>query len=68
MPSEFTLGQLQDVYESVIGEELDKRNFRKKINSLGILESLPKKTKGDAHRPAQLYKFTSKSPQELNIL
>ena len=57
MPKEFTLSELQVVYESVLGEPFDKRNFRKKISALGMV----KKTKGmrreGAHRPSELYRF-----------
>ncbi|MEX2236980.1 MAG: NUDIX domain-containing protein [Dehalococcoidia bacterium] len=62
MPREFTLGQLQRVYESIIGRPLDKRNFRKKVVSLGIVEGTGGvKTEG-AHRPARLYRFVRRQP------
>jgi 8-oxo-dGTP diphosphatase len=57
LPVEFTLTQLQRVYEIILGHGLDKRNFRKKIDSLGIVEDLEKKQTDVTHRPAQLYKF-----------
>lgn len=68
LPKEFTLSELQEVYEIILGETLDKRNFRKKINSLSIVEELGRKTSGGAHRPAMLYKFTSSSLQQIDIL
>lgn len=68
MPEEFTLTELQSVYENILGKKLDKRNFRKKIQSLKILKSLPKKRKGEANRPARLYKFALASLQEIEIL
>lgn len=68
LQKEFTLTDLQEVYESILGRELDKRNFRKKIDSLGLVVKLGKKTQGGAHRPANLFKFKSQSPQEVEIL
>ena len=58
LPAEFTLGQLQKVYEAVLEEKLDKRNFRKKILSLNVIEETGKMQHGD-HRPAKLYRFTA---------
>jgi 8-oxo-dGTP diphosphatase len=57
LPKEFTLTQLQRVYEVILGEKLDKRNFRKKIESLGILRDLDKRQDDVSHRPAKLYSF-----------
>ena len=53
---EFTLSELQAVYESVLGRELDKRNFRKKVLSLEMLDEAEGMRRGP-HRPAQLYRF-----------
>lgn len=60
MPDEFRLSELQSVYESILGEKLDKRNFRKKILSLGLLSPTGKMEVEGAHRPAMLYKFKTK--------
>ncbi len=60
MPKEFTLTDLEEAYEIVVGRSIDKRNFRKKINKLNILKELPYKREGGHHRPARLYRFTSK--------
>lgn len=68
LPDEFTLSELQTVYEIILDKELDKRNFRKKLNALNILEELPKKRSEGAHRPAQLFKFKDESPVEIDIL
>lgn len=54
---EFTLSELQLVYEAVLGENLDKRNFRKRILSLDILKELNKKVKNGVMRPASVYTF-----------
>jgi phosphate transport system substrate-binding protein len=56
--SEFTLSQLQIVYEIVLQEKLDKRNFRKKILNMAIIEESGKLRHGD-HRPAKLYRFSA---------
>ena len=66
LPKEFTLSELQKVYEIILGEKLDKRNFRKKIDSLGILEELNKKQTGVTHRPALLYKFKKRELRLFN--
>ncbi len=68
LPKEFTLGELQKLYESILCHELDKRNFRKKLISLDILKKLGKIKEGEANRPAQLYSFSKQSPQVVEIL
>jgi 8-oxo-dGTP diphosphatase len=60
LPSKFTLTQLQKLYEIVLGRVLDKRNFRKKIQGMGILEELDEVEKDVAHRAARLYRFNKK--------
>ncbi len=52
----FTLSELQGVYELILGEALDKRNFRKKILALGLIEPTGELKRAGAHRPARLYK------------
>ncbi len=60
LPDEFTLTDLQKKHEVILGHSLDKRNFRKKILSTGIIEATGKMSGGTAHRPAAFYKFKSK--------
>jgi 8-oxo-dGTP diphosphatase len=60
LPSEFTLSELQRVYETVLNEPLDKRNFRRKILAADVLEESGNMRAGD-HRPARLYRFTAKA-------
>jgi 8-oxo-dGTP diphosphatase len=60
LPPKFTLTQLQKLYEIVLGRVLDKRNFRKKIQGMGILEELDEVEKDVAHRAARLYRFNKK--------
>jgi 8-oxo-dGTP diphosphatase len=57
LPPKFTLSQLQRLYEAILERPLDKRNFRKKMLSLGLLKSEGQKRAAGAHRPARLYSF-----------
>lgn len=56
-PSDFTLPELQKVYEQILNVELDRRNFRKKIMNLDIIEPTGDKNIGSNGRPANLYRF-----------
>ncbi|HQY91484.1 MAG: NUDIX domain-containing protein [Caldilinea sp.] len=58
LPSEFTLSELQRVYETILHEPLDKRNFRRKVLAAGVIEPTGNMRAGD-HRPARLYRFTA---------
>ncbi|MFN8494596.1 MAG: NUDIX domain-containing protein [Caldilineaceae bacterium] len=60
LPAEFTLSELQKVYETVLNEPLDKRNFRRKMLATDVLEETGNIREGD-HRPAKLYRFTAKA-------
>ena len=64
LPKKFTLRQLQQLYEVVLERELDKRNFRKKILSMGILTELDEVESGVAHRAARLYRFNKTNYQD----
>jgi 8-oxo-dGTP diphosphatase len=68
LPKEFTLSDLQCIYEIVLGEKLDKRNFRKKILASDILKETGNTRKEGVMRPAALYAFTSKKPKITEIL
>jgi 8-oxo-dGTP diphosphatase len=57
LPRQFTLSELQQLYEAILERPLDKRNFRKKILSLGLLKTEGGQRSSGAHRPAQLYSF-----------
>jgi 8-oxo-dGTP diphosphatase len=59
LPDTFTLGELQAVYEAVLRERLDKRNFRRKILATGVLEETGTFRNGGLRRPARLYRFTA---------
>lgn len=60
LPENFTLTDLQQVYEVILDRKIDKRNFRKRMLTLGLVESVGKKQTGEAHRPARLYKFSER--------
>lgn len=68
MPKEFTLTELQKVYEIILGKTLDKRNFRKKLEQLNLLTPAKGKREGGAFRPAQLYRFKSHTPMQIELL
>lgn len=57
LPGKFTLGQLQRLYESILGRELDKRNFRRAFLRMNILEELDELEDGVSHRPSRYYRF-----------
>ncbi len=65
LDEKFTLTQLQTLYESILGLPIDKRNFRKKIAGMGLLEQLNEKEKNVAHKAARFYKFDKKIYKEL---
>lgn len=65
LPDRFTLTQLQRLYETVLEQPLDKRNFRKKVLSLGLLEPTGERETGVSHRAAQLYRFDKQKYAEL---
>ncbi|WP_244957737.1 NUDIX hydrolase [Prolixibacter bellariivorans] len=57
LPDKFTIPQLQKLYEAILGVELDKRNFRKKILSMELLQKLEEKDKRSSRKGAFLYRF-----------
>ena len=57
LPPEFSLSELQQVYEAVQGRELDKRNFRKWVLGSELVEATARHRRDGAHRPARLYRF-----------
>ncbi|MBK8347933.1 MAG: NUDIX hydrolase [Saprospiraceae bacterium] len=57
LPQKFSLLQLQKLYEVILNLELDKRNFRRKLKSLGILKDIGEIQESVSHRPARLYEF-----------
>ena len=64
LPELFTLSQLQQVYEAVNGEEVDKRNFRKRIKEMDFIEKTDQIDKLTSKRGAYLYRFNEKAYKE----
>ncbi len=62
LPEEFTLPELQGIYEAIAGRSLDRRNFRKRMLGAGIIEPTGELRRRGAHRPARLYRFTTREP------
>jgi len=65
LPPKFTLTQLQRLYEIILERTLDKRNFRKKILSMDLLEELDEVEQDVSHRAARLYRFDHKKYKQL---
>ncbi|MEY2963654.1 MAG: hypothetical protein RL754_915 [Bacteroidota bacterium] len=57
LPPRFTLNQLQQLHEAITQEELDKRNFRKKVVRENMVEATDEKQEGVLHKPARLYRI-----------
>jgi len=57
LPSKFTVRNLQTLYEAILGQELDNRNFRKKLLKAPYIKQLNEKQQGVAHKPALYYRF-----------
>ncbi len=65
LPKKFTLTQLQRLYEMVLERRLDRRNFRKKTLSMGLLIDLNEVEEDVSHRAARLYQFDEKKYRQL---
>jgi 8-oxo-dGTP diphosphatase len=64
LPEVFTLTELQTAYEVILGEELDKRNFRRKILGAEVIEETGERRVGEG-RPAKLYRFREDAVAEI---
>ncbi len=64
LPNLFTLTQLQHVFEAVMGEEIDKRNFRKRVKDIEFIEKTDLIDKVTSRRGAALYRFNKKAYEE----
>ena len=62
LPESFTLRELQAAYEAILRRPLDRRNFRKRMLSSGIIVATSEHRRAGAHRPAQLFRFVSREP------
>jgi 8-oxo-dGTP diphosphatase len=65
LPEFFTLTDLQQVYESILGRRLDKRNFRRRMLASDLLVETKRTSTAGRHRPARLYRFAARQPVEL---
>lgn len=65
LPPQFTLSQLQRLYEVVLERQLDKRNFRKRVLSMDLLIETDQVEQDVAHRAARLYKFDERKYRRL---
>jgi 8-oxo-dGTP diphosphatase len=66
MGETFTLSELQSVYETLLNQPLDKRNFRKRILSLALIEATGEQRRNGKHRPARVYRV--KHPDRVEII
>ena len=55
LPDKFSLRELQELYETILGVELDRRNFRKKISIKDWLQDINEMENNVPHRPGKLY-------------
>jgi 8-oxo-dGTP diphosphatase len=53
----FTLGELQRLYEAILGRPLDARNFQRRVQLTGLVKDTGRMRRGQAYRPARLFKF-----------
>ncbi len=65
LPEKFTLSQLRSLYEEIYQHELDRRNFRKKLLAMNILEKLEEKDKTTSKKGAHLYRFDKQKYEQL---
>ena len=65
LPEKFTIPELQRLYETILGRKLDRRNFLRKITSIGILTKLDEKKSNVAHKAPNLYSFDKEKYEEV---
>jgi ADP-ribose pyrophosphatase YjhB (NUDIX family) len=63
LPTKFTMPELQRLYETILGKNLDRRNFQKKMLGLDILDRLAERKAGVAHKAPYLYRFNTRKYQ-----
>jgi 8-oxo-dGTP diphosphatase len=61
IPDEFTLPELKSISEAILSESLDKVTFRRRIEAAQLVEPVPGLMRGGPHRPAQVYRLSSRS-------
>lgn len=67
LPETFTMGDLQSLYETILGQKLRRTSFQRKMLSLGILERIDKKWTGKAHKSPYLYRFISEEQNQCTL-
>lgn len=67
LPPLFTLTQLQQLYEAILGESIDKRNFRKRVNEMHFIEKTSEIDKVNSKRGAVLYRFNERAYKEVQV-
>lgn len=67
LPARFSLSRLQEVYEIIFGHSFDKRNFRKKFLSTGMLRETDELDRESSNRPAKLYEFCDKDLKIMEV-
>jgi 8-oxo-dGTP diphosphatase len=65
LDEQFTMPELQRLYESILETKFDRRNFYKKITKTGLLLALDKKAENVGHKPARYFQFDKKKYHEL---
>ncbi len=68
LPREFSQSELQGVYEIILNKKFDKRNFRKKVHELKLVQRTGHIRREGAHRPAELFRFSARTPREIDFL
>ncbi|MGH7838346.1 MAG: NUDIX hydrolase [Candidatus Binataceae bacterium] len=67
LPQRFTFAEVEEVYETVLARDLDRRNLRRRIFAMGLLRQLPETRRGQG-RPAALYEFVRGDVQAIEML
>ncbi|MDD2487293.1 MAG: hypothetical protein PHS92_02905 [Candidatus Gracilibacteria bacterium] len=68
VPKEFTIPYLHKVYETILGETIDKRNFRKKLFFLDIIKETGELDRKSANKPSKLYEFIEKRTENIELI
>jgi len=68
LPKQFTLTNLQSVYETILGRAIDKRNFRRKMLNVSLITKAGGKSRKGSKKPAQLFRFISSAQKIVDIL
>lgn len=67
LPGDFTISEVQQAYEAVLGRELDARNFRRDLTSAGVVERVGRTRSAGPGRPAELYRWSDR-PRHFSVV